>query len=138
MEATFNPKVSRKVQKSIDALDERYQIGQDANRVSRTCRGKSRYGVGAIGRFADRDGSSRSFVYDSRQIASSYSREELDQVIELSKVYNFAVGPSHLIELMRLDPDQRRVLQENTARGRWPVARLKKEIASLKTGKRSD
>ena len=123
------PKTSRRTNKAIAELRHRYAFGETINSATRTPEGKSKYGSGLISKFASGDGSSNSYAYDSRQLASAYTPKQLEEAIDVCKRYDAAMGPSHHIELMRVrDCELRDQLGSNAAREKWSVKRLKKEI----------
>ena len=125
--------ISRKTRKAILALEDRYDSGSQAIAETRTKSGKAKYRAAAVSNLARKEGASKSFVYDSRQFASSYTREEFDELIKLAEKHNAQLGPSHVVELLRLDdPKQRARVQTKAAENHWSVERLKKEVRKLK------
>ena len=123
------PRIARTVQRAINELRDRHALGLEINSATRMRDGSSTYGLALVKHFARGDGSSNSYAYDARKLATSYTSKQLARVIDLCTRYNMAISPSHLIELMRLrDRKLRGRLETKVARERWPVRRLKKEI----------
>ena len=123
------PPVSRNTQKSVDALREFYALGKRAYAETAS----APYGTAAMPRFAVGKGTSSSLAYDARKIVKLYSRREFNKLIEKCEEQDFPLGPSHLVELIRVPyVKERAILLWATFKNRWSVRRLNQEIADLK------
>jgi len=129
------PSISRKTQKGADAIRQRHALGMAINAVTKTPKGKCKYGLSSVPTFARNDGSSDSYTYDSRQFATAYTLKQLEKLIDQTIRYRAEMGPSHAIELSRIkDRRIRGRLQTKAARERWSVDRLQQEIRDMKLG----
>jgi hypothetical protein len=129
------PEVSRQTQKGADAIRQRHALGMTINAVTKTPKGKCKYGLSSVPTFARNDGSSDSYTYDSRQFATAYTLKQLEKLVDQTIRYNAEMGPSHAIELSRIK--NRRIrsrFQTKAARERWSVDRLQQEIRDMKLG----
>ena len=129
------PSISRKTQKGVDAMRQRHALGMTINAVTKTPKGKCKYGLSSVPTFARNDGSSDSYTYDSRQFATAYTLKQLEKLVDQTIRYNAEMGPSHAIELSRIK--NRRIrsrFQTKAARERWSVDRLQQEIRDMKLG----
>lgn len=127
-----DPEPSRKTKKAIASLHERYEIGLRANEETRTRKGRCKYGTSSVAHFASGDKTSKSLIYDSRQIASRYDRKAFQNLIELIKQHDAPLGPSHVIEFSRVtDDESRHLLEKKAALNHWSVNRLRQEISEI-------
>ena len=127
---------SQRVQRSIELLVARYEMGRDA--LSRIGGGRDKFARGIWVQLEADHGETRSNIEKARQFAELFTEEEFARLCMLRSPSGRAIGWGHITKILAVSNRSRRnSLLKKAAENGWSARKLDDEVRKKQPEKRS-